>query len=82
MSKRRNYSPKFKALAAHAAIQSNATIAEWTQKVEVHPEPEHAMEAQSARSSLSATPSSAGPARRLNEARVHELHANIGELTV
>lgn len=37
MSKRRNYSPKFKERIARAAIEGGATIAELAHRFEVHP---------------------------------------------
>lgn len=82
MSKRRNYSPKFKARVARAAVEGNATIAELSQRFEVHPN----LITQWKRKALDHLPEAfdTGRSRQSSndEARVRELHAKIGELTV
>tara|TARA_B100002049_G_C16045070_1_gene360746 strand:- start:962 stop:1243 length:282 start_codon:yes stop_codon:yes gene_type:complete len=82
MSKRRNYSPKFKARVARAAIEGNATTAELAQRFEVHPN----LITQWKRKALDHLPdafdSGRSRAASNDESRVRELHAKIGELTV
>lgn len=82
MSKRRNYSPKFKARVARAAIEGNATISELAQRFEVHPN----LITQWKRRALDHRPDAfdTGRSRQAtnDEARVRDLHAEIGELTV
>jgi len=82
MSQRRNYSSKFKARVARAAIEGNATIAELSQQFEVHPN----LVTKWKRKALDHLPDAfdTGQSRQAaqDEARVRELHAKIGELTV
>lgn len=82
MRKRRNYAPAFKAKVPRAAIAEDATIAELAQRFEVHPN----LITQWRRKALEVLPDvfAAGGERRAgsDEARIREVYAKIGELTV
>jgi transposase len=82
MRQRKKYSPDFKARVALAAIKGDATVAELAQRYEVHPN----LIAQWKRKAVESLAEvfASGRAQRgaSEEARIRELHAKIGELTV
>lgn len=82
MRQRKKYSPDFKARVALAAIKGDATVAELASRYEVHPN----LIAQWKRKAVESLAEvfASGRERRgaSEEARIRELHAKIGELTV
>jgi transposase len=83
MAKRKTHSASFKAKVAFEAIQGNLTIAELAAKYEVHPTMVTKWKKQAAEGMAEMFSHGGRPARdALYEARIKELHAKIGELTV
>lgn len=81
-TKRRNFSPEFKAKVALAAIRGDGTLAELASRYEVHPN----MVAKWKREALSGLKESFGRGRERSEidreAEIKNLQAKIGELVV
>jgi len=75
MSKRRNYTPAFKAKVARAAIEGNATVTELAQRYQVHPN----LITKWKRTALDSLPDAFANPRSHNQgdeqARIRELHA-------
>lgn len=78
--RRRNHAPSFKAKVALAAVREDQTLAELAQRFDVHPNQITAWKRQLL-DNASATFEHANHGSD-NEAKVSELYAKIGELTV
>jgi len=80
-SKRRNYSPEFKAKVALAAIKDDATLSELAARFEVHPN----LITKWKRSLLEAAADIFGKdqkSRKITEDQIDELYRQIGRLQV
>jgi transposase-like protein len=80
--KRRNHSPEFKAKVALAALKEDQTLAQLAQHFDVHPNQITAWKRQLLDSAAGVFETGAGPGAAEGEAKIKELHAKIGELTV
>ena len=83
MAKRKTYSPSFKSKVALETIQGDQTVAELAAKYQVHPAmvtkwKKQAIDGMADTFSRGVRQSHGGS----DEARIKELHAKIGELTV
>jgi transposase len=83
MAKRKTHSASFKAKVAHEAIQGDLTVAELAAKYQVHPGMVTRWK-KMAVEGMTDSFSRGGPSSRDadHQARIKELHAKIGELTV
>lgn len=79
--KRRNHSPQFKAKVALAALTEEQTLAQLAQRFDVHPNQITAWKRQLLEGATGMFESGPGPAAD-SEAKIKELHAKIGELTM
>ena len=85
MTKRNNHKSAFKAQVALDAIRGEKTISELSQQYELHPTQINTWKRQLLAGATELFEKSSPKARKSNEsdaARVKELHAKIGELTV
>lgn len=80
--KRRNHSPEFKAKVALAAVTEEKTLAESAQQFDVHPNQITARKKQLRDAAAGAFETGAAHRGDDMEAKVKELHAKIGELTM
>ena len=82
MTKRRKFTPEFKAKVALEALRGDRTIQEIAARHQVHPNQVSLWKRQAV-DGLGAVFSNGGDAgRRDHEAEIKELHAKIGQLTV
>jgi transposase len=79
--KRRNHSPQFKAKVALAALTGEQTLAQLAQRFDVHPNQITAWKRQLLEGAVGMFESASAPAVD-SEAKIKELHAKIGELTM
>lgn len=79
--KRRNHSPQFKAKVALAALTAEQTLAQLAQRFDVHPNQITAWKRQLLEGAAGMFESGPAPAGD-TEAKLRELHAKIGELTM
>ena len=79
--KRRNHLPGFKAKVALAAIKNEKTLAELAEQFDVHPNQISEWKKQLLKQADSVF-GSAQEHKSADEARLKELHAKIGELTM
>ena len=79
--KRRNHSPQFKAKVALAAVAGEQTLAQLAQRFDVHPNQITAWKRQLLDGAVGMFDSGSAPAGD-GEAKIRELHAKIGELTM
>ena len=82
MTKRRKFTPEFKAKVALEALRGDRTIQEIATKHQVHPNQVSAWKRQAMDGLGTVFSNGAERAGRDHEAEVRELHAKIGELTV
>ena len=83
MAKRKTYSPSFKSKVALEAIEGNQTVAELAAKYQVHPAMVTKWKKQAIDGMADSFSREGGQTRGgSDEARIKELHAKIGELTV
>ena len=79
--KRRNHSPQFKAKVALAALTEEQTLAQLAQRFDVHPNQITAWKRQLLEGAAGMFESGSPPVAD-SEAKIKELHAKIGELTM
>ena len=79
--KRRNHSPQFKAKVALAALTEEQTLAQLAQRFDVHPNQITAWKRQLLDGAAGMFESGSAAAGD-SEAKIRELHAKIGELTM
>ena len=79
--KRRNHSPQFKAKVALAALSGEQTLAQLAQRFDVHPNQITAWKRQLLDGAAGMFESGSAAAGD-SEAKIRELHAKIGELTM
>ncbi len=82
MTKRRKFTPEFKAKIALEALRGDRTIQEIAVRYEVHPNQVSTWKRQAMDGLGEVFSHGADQARRDIEAEVHDLHAKIGQLTV
>lgn len=83
MAKRKTYSASFKSRVALAALKGDLTVAELAAKYEVHPAMVTKWKKQAVDGMADTFSRGGRPAREAShEARIKDLHAKIGELTV
>lgn len=82
MSKRRKFSPEFKAKVALEALSGELTLSELAAKFDVHPTMIAAWKRQAKENMVAGFAGKAAAKVRDNEAEIKDLHAKIGKLTV
>ncbi|MEP3124050.1 MAG: IS3 family transposase [Tateyamaria sp.] len=82
MSKRKNYSPDFKAKVALEAIREEMTLAELSKKYGVHPNMISTWKRAAIANMASAFERGKSDAARSSEAEIEKLHSKIGQLVV
>jgi transposase len=82
MAKRRQFSAQFKATVALEAIRGELTMAEIAKKYEVHPNMIAGWKRRLTDEAAGLFARGKGERDRASEARIQELHAKIGQLTV
>lgn len=82
MTKRRKFTPEFKAKVALEALRGDRTIQEIASRHKVHPNQVSMWKRQAMDGLGEVFSNGADQARRDFEAEVHDLHAKIGQLTV
>ena len=82
MSKRKNYSPEFKAKVALEAIREEMTLAELSKKYSVHPNMISAWKRAAIANMAQAFDRSKPGEARASEAEIEKLHSKIGQLVV
>lgn len=82
MTKRRKFTPEFKAKVALDALRGDKTIQEIAARHKVHPNQVSTWKRQAMDGLGDVFSTGADQARRDVEAEVHDLHAKIGQLTV
>ena len=82
MTKRRKFTPEFKAKVALEALRGDRTVQEIAARYEVHPKQVSTWKRQAMDGLGEVFSHGADQARRDIEAEVHDLHAKIGQLTV
>lgn len=81
-SKRKRYSAEFKAKVALEAIKGEATVSELASRFGIHPTMVSQWKRQAVRGMSDVFSDKAGRHEIDQEARIKELHAKIGQLTV
>lgn len=82
MSKRKNYSPDFKAKVALEAIREEMTLAELSKKYGVHPNMISTWKRAAIANMASAFERGKSDVARSSEAEIEKLHSKIGQLVV
>lgn len=82
MAKRRRFSAQFKATVAVEALRGELTMAQIAKKYEVHPNMIAGWKRRLTEEAAGLFARGGGEAGQATEARVKELHAKIGQLTV
>ena len=82
MAKRRQFTAEFKAKVALEAIRGELTVAQIAKKYEVHPNMIAGWKRRLADEAAGLFARGQGEADKACEARIQELHAKIGQLTV
>ena len=82
MSKRRNFSPDFKAKVALETLRGELTLAELAKKHDLHPNMISLWKKQIAKGASVVFSGVSGGKNRDVEKEIHRLHAKIGELAV
>ena len=82
MTKRREFTPDFKAKVALEALRGDRTVQAIASKYKLHPTQVGAWKRQAVDGLGAVFTNGAERAGRDHEAEVHDLHAKIGELTV
>ncbi|WP_417271134.1 IS3 family transposase [Celeribacter sp.] len=82
MSKRKNYSPDFKAKVALEAIREEMTLAELSKKYGIHPNMISTWKRAAIANMASAFERGKSDAARSSEAEIEKLHSKIGQLVV
>ncbi len=82
MTKRRKFTPEFKAKVALEALRGDRTIQEIAARYEVHPNQVSTWKRQAMDGLGDVFSNGVEAPRRDIEAEVHDLHAKIGQLTV
>lgn len=82
MAKRRQFSAEFKASVALEAIRGELTLAELARKHEVHPNMITGWKRQLTQEAAGIFVRGGNDQDKASEARINELHAKIGQLTI
>lgn len=82
MSKRKNHSPEFKAKVALEALKGERTVAELSSQFGVHPTMIHSWKRALLEGASGVFERGGKEAPEIDEERMKELHAKIGELAV
>ena len=82
MSKRQQHSPEFKAKAALEALKGEQTVAELASRFGIHPTMIHTWKRALLEGASGVFERGGKTAPEIDEERVKELHAKIGELAV
>lgn len=82
MSKRRNFSPEFKAKVAMEAIRGEETIAEIAAKYNLHPNMVSQWKKQAVDGMADVFSGKSSRKDAATDATIEKLHAKIGELTI
>ena len=82
MTKRRNFTPDFKARVALEALRGDKTIQEIASRHKVHPNQVSTWKRQAMDGLGEVFSNGADRALRDHDSEVHDLHAKIGQLTV